>query len=88
MRWPGPTTILTGQPQADQSFEVDGRLETSRIVAFAEHGNAQHQSSSAATVAAALMSAFIPGYGLLLLIPALVAGVPAVLMLSRDITRG
>jgi hypothetical protein len=28
---------LTGKPQADQSFEVDGRLETSRIVAFAEH---------------------------------------------------
>jgi hypothetical protein len=44
--------------------------------------------SSAAAVAAALMSAFIPGYELLLLIPALVAGVPAVLMLSRDITRG
>jgi len=44
--------------------------------------------SSAAAVAAALMSASIPGYGLLLLVPALVAGVPALLMLSRDIPRG
>jgi hypothetical protein len=44
--------------------------------------------SSAAAAAAALVSALIPGYGLLLLIPALVAGVPAVLMLSRDIPQG
>ncbi|RKO27566.1 hypothetical protein D7Z96_01115 [Pseudarthrobacter phenanthrenivorans] len=44
--------------------------------------------SSAAAIAAALISASIPGYGKLLLIPALVFGVPALLMLSRDIARG
>ena len=44
--------------------------------------------SLAAADAAALISAFIPGYGLLLLIPAVVAGLPAVLMLSRDVTQG
>ncbi|MEV7571545.1 hypothetical protein AB0P28_00450 [Pseudarthrobacter sp. NPDC089323] len=41
----------------------------------------------AAAVAAAVTSASIPGYGLLLLIPALAAGVPALVMLTRDLRR-
>lgn len=42
-------------------------------------------TSLAASVTAAVISTSIPGYGLLLLIPALVAGVPALFMLTRDI---
>jgi hypothetical protein len=41
--------------------------------------------SLAAAVAVAVISASIPGIGLLLLIPALVAGVPALFMLTIDI---
>jgi hypothetical protein len=41
----------------------------------------------AAAVAAAVTSASIPGYGLLLLIPALAAGVPALVMLTKDTRR-
>lgn len=44
-------------------------------------------ASLAAAVAAAVTSASIPGYGLLLLIPALAAGVPALVMLIGDIRR-
>ncbi|MET3773196.1 hypothetical protein [Arthrobacter nitrophenolicus] len=44
-------------------------------------------ASLAAAVAAAVTSASIPGYGLLLLIPALAAGVPALVMLTRDLRR-
>lgn len=40
--------------------------------------------SLAATVGAAVASVAIPGYGPLLIIPALIAGLPAVFMLSKD----
>lgn len=42
-------------------------------------------ASLAAAVAAALVSASVPGYGLLLLIPALVLGGSALFMLFRDV---
>ena len=42
-------------------------------------------ASLAAAVAAALVSASVPGYGLLLLIPALVVGGPALFILIKDL---
>jgi len=41
----------------------------------------------AASVIAAVMSATQPGYGLLLAVPAIVAGVPALIALARDASR-
>jgi len=41
----------------------------------------------AATVVAAILSAFQPEYGLLLAVPAVVAGVPALMALARDARR-
>jgi hypothetical protein len=42
-------------------------------------------ASLTVAVAAALVSASVPGYGLLLLIPALVVGGPALFILGRDL---
>ena len=41
----------------------------------------------AAAVIAAILSAFQPEYGLLLAVPAMVAGIPALIALARDTRR-
>ena len=81
--WPGAVTVIIASCAvviaALGGFRFFNALGERRGLSLALVG------SLAAAVAAALVSAALPGYGLLLAIPALVIGGPALFMLGRDL---